>query len=173
MKVLHLDRVDTPLGELWLLATGRGLCSARFAGPKARVLAEVPSSPSRKTLIRGGAFLRRASEEVSRYFAGERRAPEAKLDLSGLPRFEQAVLRAVRSIPPGETRTYAQIAAQAGAPRSTRRVQSILVRNPLPLFVPCHRVVAEGALGPYVGGRARKKRLLDMERGQIAMALKP
>jgi len=91
------------------------------------------------------------------------RAPQ--LDLSALSEFERAVLAATRSIPAGQTRPYGWVAREAGSPRAVRAVGSVLARNPVPLLVPCHRVVrADGAPGEYMFGPARKTELLRGER---------
>jgi O-6-methylguanine DNA methyltransferase len=87
-----------------------------------------------------------------------------RLDLAGLSAFERAVLTATRSIPAGQTRPYGWVAREAGSPRAVRAVGSVLARNPVPLLVPCHRVVrADGALGEYMFGPAHKAQLLRGE----------
>ena len=93
------------------------------------------------------------------------RAPSRAWDLSRLTSFQQRVLRATAGIPPGEVRTYGQIAAAAGAPGAARAAGTALARNPVPLLIPCHRVVrSDGAVGAYSGGGpAVKRRLLGAE----------
>ncbi|MHA6793936.1 methylated-DNA--[protein]-cysteine S-methyltransferase [Pseudonocardia bannensis] len=93
-----------------------------------------------------------------------RPAPSLRLDLRRLPDFERDVLGATRRIPAGQTRPYGWIAREAGRPRAVRAVGSVLARNPVPLLVPCHRVVrADGRLGDYMFGPAHKEELLRAE----------
>lgn len=88
------------------------------------------------------------------------------LDLSGLPPFQRRCLEVLRSTRPGETLTYSELAARAGSPRAARAVGQAMRRNPLPILVPCHRVVGERWSGGYSFGQglATKRRLLDLER---------
>jgi O-6-methylguanine DNA methyltransferase len=171
MKPLFLDQIETSLGRIWLLATGRGVCSIRFVKPRQRAVVEVPPGPSRKELVMGGSLMRKAGRQIQDYLAGKRTSPTVRIDPAGLSAFEKSVLRAVRGVPFGETRTYAQVAALVGQPRSTRRVQSFLSRNPIPILVPCHRIIGAKGLGHYVAGRRIKARLIELERGQIRLAL--
>jgi O-6-methylguanine DNA methyltransferase len=93
-----------------------------------------------------------------------RRGPTPPLDLSGLSEFERNVLAVTRTIPTGETRPYGWVAREAGHPRAVRAAASALARNPVPLLVPCHRVVrADGAIGRYLFGARRKETLLREE----------
>jgi methylated-DNA-[protein]-cysteine S-methyltransferase len=93
-----------------------------------------------------------------------RPAASVQLDLRGLSEFERDVLTATRRIPAGQTRPYGWIAVEAGRPRAVRAVGSVLARNPVPLLVPCHRVVrADGGLGAYMFGSAHKEELLRAE----------
>ena len=102
------------------------------------------------------------------YFEGEQVSFTDSLNLSGTTAFHRNVWNATRSIPYGETRTYAWVAQQIGTPRAYRAVGSALARNPIPIIVPCHRVVASnGKLGGFGGGLALKKRLLEMEAGRL------
>ena len=133
MKPLTIDRIETPLAALWVLATGRGICSVRFDIGREKTLAEIPASPSRKALVPGGPLLRTAARQILEYLREERRAFSVRLDLIGFSVFELLVLKEVRAIPFGETRTYAQVAGHLRKPRETRRVRNILVRNPIPV----------------------------------------
>lgn len=89
--------------------------------------------------------------------------PGKILDLTGVPEFQRAVLEAVASIPPGQTLTYGQIARKIGKPKAARAVGAALAKNPFPLVIPCHRVVAADGIGGYSGGSDLKRRLLDLE----------
>lgn len=111
------------------------------------------------------ALLRDAGELLKSYFAGESPDFALPLDLSGLRRFSRDVLRACARIPRGETRSYGEVAAMAGAPRAARAAGQALARNPLPIFVPCHRVIgADGKLVGFGAGLEMKRRLLALER---------
>ncbi len=105
------------------------------------------------------------------YFAGKAIQFQADLDMSSLPPFSQLVLKACRRIPYGQTRTYGQLARQIGRPRAARAVGQALGRNPLPLLVPCHRVVQhDGGLGGFSSpaGPAQKAQLLQLEAQRAA-----
>lgn len=111
-------------------------------------------------------------EWLRRYAEGERiNLAELPFDLSHKTPFQQAVLRAILAIPPGQTWTYGEVARAVGKPRAARAVGQVLAHNPIPLFIPCHRVVAsDGSLGGFgaPGGLALKQALLDLERGSQA-----
>ncbi len=111
------------------------------------------------------AFLRAAVRQLREYFDGARREFDLPLDLRGTP-FQLQVWNALTKIPHGETRTYAQIASQIGRPKATRAVGSANGKNPVPIIVPCHRVIATGGgLGGYSAGLDFKRRLLALEKG--------
>jgi methylated-DNA-[protein]-cysteine S-methyltransferase len=141
--------MDTPIGTLSLDADGAGLSSIAFGGP--------PGSDS------GDALLREAESQLRAYFAGEL----TRFDLPLSPRgteFQRRVWDAVARVPYGTTTTYSAVAAALGSPSACRAVGAANGRNPLPIVVPCHRVVgASGALTGYGGGLARKRALLDLE----------
>ena len=106
----------------------------------------------------------RAEREVRQYLAGRRRRFTVPVDLSGLPAFQRRVLETLRRVPYGRTITYGRLASEAGRPRAARAVGQAMAHNPVPLIVPCHRVVASsGGLGGFGGGLALKRRLLALE----------
>jgi methylated-DNA-[protein]-cysteine S-methyltransferase len=150
----------SPIGDLVLVAGESGLAEIRF--PEAERLAG-----------RGAAspVLAEARAQLDAYFAGERRVFELPLELVGSPFFIR-VWEAVRAIPFGETRTYGEIAAELGQPRAARAVGLANGRNPLPIIVPCHRLIgAGGALTGYGGGLERKRWLLEHEANVVAERL--
>lgn len=115
----------------------------------------------------GSDFLDELFGRLSEYFAGARKRLEVDYDLkaSGLPRFEQKVLQEVAKIPYGRTRTYQRIATAAGQPDGYRQVLAVLMGNPLPIVIPCHRVVTnKSGIGSYIAGKDKKKWLLSMEK---------
>lgn len=111
-------------------------------------------------------LLRVAREELQEYFSGARRAFDLPLDPAGTD-FQRSVWEALRAIPYGETRTYGEIAAAVGRPKAVRAVGQANHVNPLPIFIPCHRVVGKnGALTGYAGGLDLKGALLALESGK-------
>ncbi len=107
---------------------------------------------------------------LQRYFDGGRVSFPDSLDLSGATAFHRDVWNATRSIPYGETRTYAWVAQQIGSPRACRAVGGALARNPFPIIVPCHRVIASnGNLGGFSGGLAMKRCLLELEAARLGV----
>jgi len=106
--------------------------------------------------------------QLERYFAGEPVRFRVPLDLRAGTPFQQKVWCALQRIPHGQTRSYAWVARQIGSPRAARAVGAACGANPVPVIVPCHRVIAsDGALGGFSGGLARKRALLLLERAGI------
>jgi methylated-DNA-[protein]-cysteine S-methyltransferase len=151
-------RIATPLGPLTAAATDRGLAGLWFDGQ-----AHHPgplAAPGRED----HPVLVAARHALQAYFDGDWRAARTlRYDLHGTP-FQRAVWLALQQIEAGRTANYAQIAAQAGAPRAARAAGAAIARNPVSILVPCHRVVgASGALTGYAGGLDRKRALLRHE----------
>jgi methylated-DNA-[protein]-cysteine S-methyltransferase len=145
---------ETPLGPLTLEAGPRGLTGLRFPG-RGRPL---PADG------RGAAALASATRQLDEYFAAQRTAFDLPLDLVGTP-FQRRVWAALLEIPYGTTVTYAELARAVGRPDIVRAVAAAVGRTPVPIVVPCHRVLgAGGALTGYGGGLRRKQALLDLER---------
>ena len=119
----------------------------------------------RPTSAAGRRLVEQAREELSEYFQGKRAFFSVPVDLSATPDFQQKVLAAARRIPFGEVRPYAWVAQRIGHPRAVRAVGTALGRNPVPIIVPCHRVLQTGGgLGGYLFGTDVKSRLLSLER---------
>ena len=145
--------LDTPIGPILIAEDGQGICSLRFAPGQA-----APAPTGEK-----GLYLDDAERQLREYFAGERRAFDLPLSVHGTP-FQTQVWDALRNIPYGETRSYQQIAQTIGNARAVRAVGMANNRNPIPILIPCHRVVGkDGALTGYAGGLERKQYLLDLE----------
>ena len=109
-----------------------------------------------------------ARRELNAYFAGRRRSFTAPCDLGGLPPFTRAVLRITAGIPYGEVRSYRWVAERLGKPKAMRAVGNALARNPIPIIIPCHRVVrSDGALGGFALGLNWKRKLLDLETSHL------
>ncbi len=152
----HEVRVESPVGPLRIVAAGGALVRLDLedGAPAARFVAPRRSDDP---------VLAAACDQLAGWFAGERVEFELPLAPAGTP-FQAAVWRALLAIPFGETRTYAEIAAQVGQ-GSPRAVGAANGRNPIAIVVPCHRVIGSGgALVGYAGGLARKRGLLDHER---------
>jgi methylated-DNA-[protein]-cysteine S-methyltransferase len=161
----------TPVGRLLLAATPRGLARIAYldrAGDEEQALTELSARLSPRVL-RAPGRLDGARRELEQYFAGARMAFELALDWRlSTPGFTRRVLRAAAAIPFGATSSYKDVAAAAGSPRAFRAAGNALGSNPLPIVVPCHRVLASGGgLGGYTGGLERKLALLAIERGRV------
>jgi methylated-DNA-[protein]-cysteine S-methyltransferase len=157
--------VDSPFGELVVAGTRRGL--VRLAYPNERpdeVLEELARRVSPRVL-EAPARLDAVRRELDEYFAGRRDRFEVGIDWSlTTGPFTRKVLRATARIPFGHVSTYGQVAAKAGSPRGARAAGNALGSNPIPIVVPCHRVIhGDGGLGGYTGGLDRKVRLLTLE----------
>ena len=154
--------VDSPLGELGLAVTERGLAMVRF-GDLEEALDEVGRRLSPRVLRSPGRVdpVRRELEE---YFGRRRRRFDVALDWTLTGEFQRRILQAAVAIPYGGVSTYGEVAAAAGSPRGSRAAGNALGGNPIPVIVPCHRVVAAGGkLGGYTGGVDKKRLLLDLE----------
>lgn len=156
--------VDSPLGPLTVAATPRGLVKIAFpTGPQEEVLVELAERLSPRVL-EAPERLDEVRRELDEYFEGRRREFELPLDWSLTRGFFRRVLRATARIGYGQVGTYTEMAARAGSPRAVRAAGNALASNPIPLVVPCHRVLRTGGgLGGYGGGLERKEFLLRME----------
>jgi methylated-DNA-[protein]-cysteine S-methyltransferase len=156
--------LDSPLGELLVAVTPRGLVRLAYEGERSeavmaelaeRVSPRILNAPERTDAVR---------RELEDYFAGRRHGFETAVDWSLVRGFASGVLQATARVPFGEVATYAEVAAAAGSPRAYRAAGNALGANPIPIVVPCHRIVhAGGGLGGYTGGLERKRYLLGLE----------
>ena len=155
---------DSPIGELIVFVTPRGLLRVKYADePIEGVLADVAARVSPR-ILRAPLRTDEARRQLEGYFALRRRSFNLPIDWSLVHGFATGVLRETASIPFGDVRTYGQIAARAGSPRAARAAGNALGSNPIPIVVPCHRVLhADGGLGGYSGGLDRKRYLLALE----------
>ena len=157
------DVVDSPVGPLLLAASDRGVCRISFGADPERQLDALARSVGPRVL-RVGAAVEQARNQLGEYFAGGRRAFELDVDTRALPPFARRVLEELARVPYGETTTYGTLAARVEAPRAARAVGMVMNRNPIPIVLPCHRVVgANGSLTGYAGGLDRKEQLLRLE----------
>jgi methylated-DNA-[protein]-cysteine S-methyltransferase len=156
--------VDSPVGALLLAATETGVVRVAFdVEDHDRVLESLGTTVGSR-ILRGGNRLDPLARELDDYFAGVRHDFDVPLDLRLSRGFRLSVLRHLTEIPYGSTESYGQVAAATGSPRAVRAVGSACATNPLPIVVPCHRVVrSDGSLGGYLGGLPAKERLLALE----------
>jgi methylated-DNA-[protein]-cysteine S-methyltransferase len=157
------DVVESPIGALFVAVTERGLARISYdADPEAEV--ERLARMYGVRVLRSAAPIEPARRELDEYFEGERRSFDLPLDLAQIAEFNRLVLRELARVPYGEVVTYGELAARAARPRAARAVGTVMNRNPLPIVLPCHRVIgANGNLVGYAGGLERKETLLRHE----------
>lgn len=156
--------VDSPFGELLLAASDQGLLRLAFPEEDADCVLERLAARVSPRIVEAPARLDRMRRELDEYFDGRRREFELPLDWTLVGPFGRRVLGATAQIPYGRVLTYTEVAAEAGSPRGSRAAGSALGANPIPIVVPCHRVLRRGgALGGYAGGLRRKQFLLELE----------
>ncbi len=155
---------DSPIGSLGIAVTAAGLRRVLLppsVGRRARQAARHSADPD--TL---DSFAARAIEQITQYLRAERREFELGLDLTGIDLTTRTVLEELCACAPyGKVITYGELARRSGYPGGARGVGQVMARNPLPLVIPCHRVVAAGHLGGFGGGLALKRLLLRLEGG--------
>jgi len=158
----HYTLLDAELGQLGLVKSATGLVRIIIDTTKAAVLESIHTVyPDAVESIETFGDLQ---SRLVRYLDGERVAFDDGIDLSALTGFRREVLEAARNIPYGEVRSYGWLAQQVGRPRAARAVGQALARNPVPIVVPCHRVVgSDGSLTGFGGGLELKRRLLEIE----------
>lgn len=156
--------VDSPVGPLLIAATDRGLVRVAYAIEDHDTVLQHLAGAISPRVLRAPGRLDTVAAELDDYFAGRRRSFDLPLDWSLSAGFRRIVLGHLPDIGYGSTASYAAVASLAGNPKAVRAVGTACATNPLPVVVPCHRVVrADGALGGYLGGAAAKRTLLDLE----------
>lgn len=159
---MHHMRIETPVGELLLIASDTGLTYVAFAD-------ENHAAITQDSIPGGTPILEQASRELEEYFNGERTEFSVPLDWckADSASFRREVQHFLCTISYGESRTYKEVAVEIGNPGAVRAVGSACASNPLPIFVPCHRVRrSDGTLGGYRGGLEAKEWLLGFESGR-------
>lgn len=155
------DLTDSPLGELLVAVTDRGVCCISYTPDTA--LDDVARRHGPRVL-RVPRKLDPVRRELDEYFDGRRREFRVPLDVEPLPSFNRLVLDELARVPYGELTTYGALAARIGHPHAARAVGGALNRNPVPIILPCHRVIgASGKLTGYAGGLERKQALITLE----------
>jgi methylated-DNA-[protein]-cysteine S-methyltransferase len=156
--------VDTPLGALLLAATPTGLVRVAYDSEGHDAVLSTLAAKVSPRVLRAPSRLDATAREIDDYFAGRRRSFDLPLDLRLAHGFRREVLTHLRDIAYGRTASYSTVAAAAGRPTAVRAAASACATNPLPIVVPCHRVVrSDGTLGGYLGGVAAKQALLTLE----------
>ena len=164
-ETIRYTTVATSLGRMLVAATARGVCSVAFGESAAELEAELRREFPRASLVRASDELSAWVQAVVALVEGEVARVDVPLDLRATA-FQQRVWKALREIPPGETRTYGEVARAIGAPRAARAVARACATNPVAVVVPCHRVVPAGSgadVGGYRWGVERKRKLLERE----------
>ena len=157
------DLVETPIGTLFVATTERGLARIVYdAQPDQEV--ERLARTFGLRVLRTAKPIDEARRELDEYFEGRRRTFELPIDLASIATFNRRVLGELSRVPYGDVVTYGELAARAERPRAARAVGTVMNRNPLPIVLPCHRVIgANGKLVGYGGGLERKEALLRLE----------
>lgn len=160
LTTIYYDQLrETPLGPVWVAAGPRGLVAIEYNGSEENFLAylskHIKGSPQRSA-----EKVAAAKEQLLAYLLGKSKQLELDFDLSSITLFQRRVLEATAKVPRGEVSTYAEIARRIGQPKAVRAVGQALRRNPIPILVPCHRVIAsDGTLGGYAGNLRDKRKL--------------
>ncbi|UJF32810.1 methylated-DNA--[protein]-cysteine S-methyltransferase [Paenibacillus hexagrammi] len=164
--VLHVHEMASPIGPLVLVASSEGLCSIEFGtmeSNRGRLVAWANRWFGAHELVPSPEALRPVHEQLEQYFRKERKNFDYKLDLHGTE-FQKRVWTGLCSVAYGETASYKQIAESIGSPKAVRAVGGANNRNPIPIIIPCHRIIgAGGALVGYGGGLDIKIHLLRLE----------
>lgn len=165
---LFFDLVPSPVGDLFVAVGPAGVAALEFRpdGGEAERLAAVRHA----RVVRSREAVAPVAAQLAEYFAGRREEFDLAVDLSGLSEFERAVLAEVERIPPGRTLTYGEVARALGKRSASQAVGQALGRNPVPIVIPCHRVIGGGGrIGGYSGrgGVETKRALLHMEGGLL------
>jgi methylated-DNA-[protein]-cysteine S-methyltransferase len=165
--------IDTPVGSLLLAATGQGLVRVAYPTQNHDAVLDQLAAKVSPRVLRAPARLDAAAREIDEYFAGRRTRFDLPLDLRLCTGFRRQVISRLPGISYGTTASYAAMAAAAGSPRAVRAVGTACAANPLPVVMPCHRVVrSDGSLGGYAGGTEAKQTLLTLEGASAAAAVR-
>ena len=156
--------LDSPVGQLLLVATEQGVVRIAFEREDHHVVLEHLATSISPRILRGTSRLDEAAAQLDEYFALRRRQFDLPLDLQLARGFRRTVLDRLRDLRYGSTASYSAVASAAGSPSAVRAVGTACATNPLPIVIPCHRVVRrDGTIGEYLGGTDAKRALLAME----------
>jgi methylated-DNA-[protein]-cysteine S-methyltransferase len=161
------DIADTPVGPLLVAVSELGLCRISYDPEPDRQVEELARTFGSR-ILRAPRPLDPVKRELDEYFDGRRHEFDLPVDLRGRSDFSRLVLEQLARVPYGEVTTYGSLAARSGRPKAARAVGTIMNRNPIPIVLPCHRVVGStGSLVGYGGGLERKRLLLDLEHAPV------
>ena len=170
-SAVYYDRLaSTPVGPLWIAVTDKGLAAVAFGGAEAGFRGDIARRTGLRA-ARSAAHTADARRQLQEYLTGRRTSFTVPVDLRHVTPFQRSVLQAATAIPRGQVVTYGQIGQRIGRPRAARAIGQALGSNPIPIVVPCHRVLAsDGSLGGYSGpgGIRTKRRLLLLEGALLA-----
>ncbi len=159
MNTYSFSKLDSEIGTIFVIGTERGVSRVIFGGD---VFEEYVSGLNGTTLVEDGR-VEESANEIKLYLEGKLKEFHTRLDLSYGTPFQTSVWKELLNIPFGKVKTYSEIANKIGKPGAARAVGNAVGANPIPIIVPCHRVVATNGLGGYSGGIEIKKRLLRTE----------
>lgn len=164
VEVAYYTPMRTPIGRIFLAATDRGVVRIAFRRSEGTFRAELRRRLRGAAVEKSPQKVAEIAAQLEAYFAGKRTRFDVPVDLSRTTPFQRRVLAATRRVPAGRVASYGEIARRIGQPRASRAVGQALGRNPVPIVIPCHRILAGGGdLGGYTGGLAIKKKLLEIE----------
>jgi AraC family transcriptional regulator, regulatory protein of adaptative response / methylated-DNA-[protein]-cysteine methyltransferase len=153
----------SPIGKILIAQSGEGLCAIQIRSSEAELVRTLRSRFSAAAIVRDDQALAPLRSAVLKMVAGRQPRGKVAVDLSGTP-FQRSVWNELRRIPAGQTRSYGEVARAIGKPTAFRAVAQACGANPLPVLIPCHRVIAaDGGIGGYTGGLHIKKALLGAE----------
>lgn len=163
LKTVRFTIVDSCLGKLLLAATEKGICSVRIGEDSKLLKNELTKEFHSATLIESSEVLEELTTPLINYLAGNAKWPNLPYDIESTP-FQRKVWNWLRTIPPGRTYTYSEVAKSLGQPTASRAVARACATNPAALVIPCHRIVPKsGGVGGFRWDPKRKKRLLELE----------
>jgi methylated-DNA-[protein]-cysteine S-methyltransferase len=171
-NVYYASLDDTPVGRLFIALSHKGVVALEYEESETAFVSRLKRRVGGKP-VRSPDRLEDVAHQVTDYLVGARQSFDLSVDLAGLTPFQQRVLQAVARVPRGKVATYAEIARRIDRPKAARAVGQALRRNPIPIVIPCHRVLASnGGLGGYTGrgGVRTKKQLLSLEGVELGVA---
>ena len=164
------DVFDSPLGQLLVASSDRGILRISYDADVEEQVGWL-SRVAGRNVLRSPRQVDPVRRELDEYFEGRRQAFDLSVDLREVTPFTERVLMELSRVPFGQTATYSDLATRAGNPKAARAVGTIMNRNPVPIVLPCHRVIgADGSLVGYGGGLERKRWLLAHENAPVAAA---
>ena len=160
--MIYYASLDTPIGKVFISKTDRGINLITWQKDKWNEYCRMNKS----NLKKGDKKLKTITDKMKKYFSGKRVVFNERVDISGRNPLEKKVWKEMQKIPYGQTRSYKWLAGKVGNAKLARAVGNACAKNPVPIIVPCHRVIkSDGGLGGFAGGLNRKRILLKIEKG--------